>query len=92
MNASPRPLARNFRLITGQGNLRAFCDVQCGPWTIRGIRIIQQGGQRPYAALPQQQGKDGRWYPVIECGDKQLEAAIKAEALDFWASEVGATL
>jgi hypothetical protein len=90
MNAySLTPYAKSFRLITDQGNLRAFVDVQTGPFTIRGVRIIQQEGQRAYANLPQQQGKDGRWFPIVECADPELATAIKAEALRFWGEQVG---
>lgn len=90
MNASPRPLARNFRLITGQGNLRAFCDVQCGPFLISGVRIIQEADKKPWASLPQRQAPDGRWFPVVSCSDKALERAILDEALAYWKEEVGA--
>ncbi len=90
MNASPRPIARNCRIITNQGNLRAFCDVQAGPFLISGVRIIQQDGQRPYASLPQRQAPDGRWFPVLSCTDKTLERAILDEALSYWREEVGA--
>jgi DNA-binding cell septation regulator SpoVG len=86
------PCARRFTLVTGQGNLRGYVDVQVGLFLIRGCRVIQEGTKRAWASLPQQQAKDGRWYPILEVADKGLEERIKAEALRFWAEEVGATL
>lgn len=66
------------------GTLRALIDLQVGPFTIKGVRVVQQVGKKAWAALPQQQGQDGRWWPVVVCSDPELDRAIKDVALDAW--------
>ena len=68
------------------GNLKAYATVRAGPWTIHGIRVVQQPGQRPWVSLPQAEGKpdsSGKrtWWPVIECADKALKQAIETAVL-----------
>lgn len=66
-------------------NLKAFAAVQAGPWTVRGVRLIQQPGQRAYCALPQSQGADGRYWPVLQTSDSNIKDAISAAVLSKWA-------
>ncbi len=75
--------------IPNGGNLKAYAAVQVGLWTIHGVRIVQQPGQRPWVSLPQTEGKpDSRgkrtWWPVVECEDKALQRAIEAAVLKAW--------
>lgn len=63
--------------------------MRVGLWTVHGIRVIQQPGQRAWVSLPQAEGKPGpsgkkAWFPVIECSDKALERAIKDAVLKAW--------
>ena len=70
--------------VQGQGNLRAFATVAVDPWTVRGCRIIQQRGQRPYVALPQHRTMDGRYFPVLQTKDRNLKDQIQATVLRAW--------
>lgn len=70
------------------GNLRAFAKVQIGPFVLHGVRVIQQNSQRAYCALPQQQGQDGRWWPMLQCVDPGLEDLIKVAVLQAWGAIV----
>lgn len=69
------------------GNLRALIDVRVGPFTIKGVRVVQQDGQAAWVTLPQQQDKNGNWWPIIKCDDKELENSIKDLSLDAWKKE-----
>jgi|ERR671915_2654889 hypothetical protein len=75
--------------IPNGGNLKAYISVRVGPWTIHGIRVVQQPGQRAWVSLPQAEGKpdsSGKraWWPLIECADKTLKQAIAAAVLKAW--------
>lgn len=70
--------------IPGAGNLHAFATVRVGPWILHSIRIVQQPGQRAWISLPQQQGRDGRWWPVLQCDDGELDRRVKAAVLEAW--------
>lgn len=80
----PVAVSSIHRLPDG-GNLKGFATVQVGPWTVRGLRIIQQLGQRAYVALPQTQSPDGRYWPVLQTSDSTLKDAIQAAVLTAWA-------
>jgi DNA-binding cell septation regulator SpoVG len=68
------------------GNLRAFVDVGLGPSiVIRGFRVIQQAGQKPWVSPPQQEyaGADGKrhYSPIVELAGnlkREIEQAILA--------------
>jgi hypothetical protein len=46
--------------------------------------VIQQPGRRAWASVPQQQSRDGRWYPLIEVRNPDLLAAVRQAVLDAW--------
>jgi DNA-binding cell septation regulator SpoVG len=77
-----RPL--NVRLLGGGGNLRALADVEVGPLTIRGCRVVQQPHQRPFVQWPHSQGQDRRWWPVVQCSDRELTATMQRVVLAAW--------
>ena len=55
-----------FRLPDA-GNLLAFADVCCDDvLTIRGVRVLK-GKKGLFVSLPQEQGKDNKWYDQVVC-------------------------
>ena len=54
-------VVRLRRFDDDESKLKAFVDVAIGEFIIKGLRIIQ-GQKGLYLAMPQEQGKDGRWY------------------------------
>jgi hypothetical protein len=78
-------VVRELRRTSNAGNLIGFATVEVAPWTIRGCRIIQQPGQRPYVALPQETSADGRFFPVLTTHDKRLKKVLQAAVLAAWA-------
>lgn len=66
------------------GSVRAFARIKVGAFTISSVKVIQQDGQRPWVKLPDQQGKDGRWFPVVTCSSPTLESAISEAVLAAW--------
>ena len=49
------------RFENGDSKLKAFVDVAIGEFIVKGLRILQ-GQKGLYLAMPQDKGKDGRWY------------------------------
>ena len=82
-----RVTVREIRPLKGAGNLKAFAVVEIGPWIIRGFRVVQQPGQRPYVALPQVKARDGRYFPVIQTDDTNLKNQIQDAVLDTLSRE-----
>ena len=54
-------VVRLRRFDNDESKLKAFVDVAIGEFIIKGLRIIQ-GQKGLYLAMPQEKGKDGRWY------------------------------
>jgi hypothetical protein len=78
-----------MRRATNCGSVRPFCKLKVGAFTIHGVKVIRQDGQRPWIALPQHparvkaDGKGSGWYPVLEA-TPELMAKIRAVALEHW--------
>ena len=70
--------------INGEGNLRAFADINVGDIRIRSVRIIQEENKKPWVSLPQQQGANGSWYPIVKCENPSLLSEIKEKVLAEW--------
>ena len=77
-------LVKQIVRLPDGGNLKAFAVVEVGPWTIRGVRVIQQPGQKVYVALPQERTSDGRYFPILQSADTNLKDAIQAAVLLEW--------
>lgn len=66
------------------GSVRAYARIKVGAFAISGCKVIQQDGQRPWVKLPDQQSKDGRWFPIVSCSSPTLEGAISEAVLAAW--------
>ena len=50
----------------GEGSLKAFCDLQVSDlFVIKGLRIVN-GRKGVFVSMPRQQGKDTKWYDMVE--------------------------
>jgi len=67
--------------LAHHGSVRAYARVKVGAFTISGCKVIQQDGQRPWVKLPDQQSKDGKWFPIVTCSSPTLENAINETVL-----------
>lgn len=69
----------------GDGTLKGFCDVECdGVLLIKGIRIVQ-GKRELFVSMPRDQGKDGRFYDVVEfIGDAEERAKFTGAVLSTY--------
>lgn len=77
----------DVRPLTSSGNVRAFVSIRLHGLTIHGCKVVQQPGQRPWASLPSQQSKDGKWFAVVETDNHALKAAIQTKILEAWEAE-----
>jgi DNA-binding cell septation regulator SpoVG len=73
-----------IRPLEGAGNLTAFATVRLGAVVIHSCRVIQQPGQRPWVSLPQQQAKDGKYYPVVVIERRELLEQVRGATLEAW--------
>jgi len=57
-------VVRLHRFDSEDSKLKAFCDVAIGDFIVKGFRILN-GQKGLFLAMPQEQGKDGKWYNVF---------------------------
>lgn len=79
--------------VNGGGNLRAFVDIRLTDGTvIRGLRIVQQPGQKAWVSPPQRDWKDDegkrKWAPVVEF-PPGLKEAITTAVLNAFSKSGG---
>ena len=68
----------------GDGKLKGFADVSVGgAFIVKGFRIVQ-GKNGIFIGMPQQQGKDGRWYNVAYPVTKEMRQQISEIVLEAY--------
>jgi hypothetical protein len=78
-----------IRPVSDRGSLRAFVKLRLGALVIHGVGVVQQQGQKPWVALPQQPARQkaddsgSGWFPVVEA-TPELMAKIRAVVLHAW--------
>lgn len=74
-------VVRLHRFDSEDSKLKAFVDVAVGDFVIKGFRILE-GQKGLFLAMPQEQGKDGKWYnmfsPATEEAKQNLSDVVLA--------------
>ena len=69
------------------GNLKAFADVCCDDiLVIRGCRIVE-GKKGLFVSMPQEQGKDNKWYDQVVIKRADTYEAFARAVLSFYNGE-----
>ncbi len=51
--------------LDGSGSTKAFCDLSIlGSFVIKGLRVVE-GEKGLFVSMPQETGKDGKWYNTV---------------------------
>jgi hypothetical protein len=66
----------------GQSSVKAFVDIRLGGVTIKGAKIVQQDGQKPWLAMPAIK-TERAWLNVVELSKELRERATEI-ALEAW--------
>ena len=86
---------KQIKLTPKRGNLRGFADVELSlhGWQfllLRGVRIVQQDGQRAWVQMPHQRSTvDGNFYPIAKSLDPELFTSLKTVVLDAYQGTLG---
>ena len=71
------------RFDNQESKLKAFVDVAIGEFIVRGLRIVQ-GQKGLYLAMPQEKGKDGRWYNCFYAISPEARNALSEAVLSAY--------
>ena len=79
-------IERIYRLPEN-GSMKAFVDLVIdNVLLIKGIRIIQ-GQKGLFVSMPQEQGKDKRWYDSIRCLSPEFKKQLDDEVMAAYNAE-----
>jgi stage V sporulation protein G len=66
----------------GEGHLKAFVDVSIeGKMLIKGVRIVA-GNKGIFVSMPQERGKDGKWYEQVQFLDDGFKRQMTETILE----------
>lgn len=66
------------------GNLKAFADVSVNDaLVIKGVRIIE-GKKGMFVSMPQEQGKDNRWYDQVVCKSTEIYEGLTDTVIEHY--------
>ena len=79
-------VSRIHRLPNG-GSMKAFADVNINDSiVIRGLRVVE-GKNGLFVSMPQEQGKDKKWYDTIRCLTNEVRHQISSDVLQAYEEE-----
>jgi stage V sporulation protein G len=59
----------------GDSKLKAFVDITLAGFVIKGLRIVE-GKNGLFLGMPQEQGKDGKWYNCVQPVTKEAHQEL----------------
>lgn len=66
------------------GNLKAFADVSVNDaLVIKGVRVIE-GKKGVFVSMPQEQGKDNRWYDQVVCKSTEIYEGLTDVVIEHY--------
>ena len=67
--------------LSDNGPMKAFVDLSVNDvLVIKGLRVVQ-GQKGLFVSMPQEQGKDKRWYDTIRCISSEIRDRINEKVL-----------
>ena len=67
--------------LSDNGPMKAFVDLSINDvLVIKGLRVVQ-GQKGLFVSMPQEQGKDKRWYDTIRCLSSEIRDRINEKVL-----------
>ncbi len=79
-------VARIHRL-KDKGRIKAFVDLRVGEeLLLKGLRIVE-GKNGLFISMPQQKGKDNKWYDTVRCLSQDVRQLISENILEAYESQ-----
>lgn len=72
--------------LTGDGTLKAFCDISLfNAIIVKGLRVVE-GKKGLFVSMPREQGKDGKWYDTVSVMNNDIRGAVESTVLEAYAA------
>ena len=70
--------------LDGTGATKAFCDLSVlDSFVIKGLRVVE-GEKGLFVSMPQEAGKDGKWYNTVTTLNKEVKDEIEKLVLEAY--------
>ena len=70
--------------LDGSGSTKAFCDLSVlDSFVIKGLRIVE-GEKGLFVSMPQEAGKDGKWYNTVIPLNRDVKNEIERLVLEAY--------
>lgn len=74
-----------LRRLGGEGKAKAFVDLAVSGLVIKGFRVVD-GKRGLFVGMPQQAGKDGKWYETVSPQDDETRSRLQEVILEAYGS------
>ena len=84
---SNKPVIKVERIhrLEGDGATKAFCDLLIlDTFLVKGLRVVQ-GKDGLFLSMPQEQGRDGKWYDTFYPVSKEMRKGLQELVLESYA-------
>ncbi len=84
MNENLNFKVARLQKIANNSRLRAFADMNINDQLIiKGVRVVE-GPTGLFVAMPQEKGKNNKWYETVRCLSKEVRDSIAKEVLSVY--------
>ncbi len=87
MNSKPVVKVERIHALEGEGPTKAFCDLLIlDAFLVKGLRVVQ-GKDGLFVGMPQQQGRDGKWYDTFHPVSREMRKGLQELVLESYAEQ-----
>ena len=84
MNNKPVIKVERIHLLEGDSPTKAFCDLLIlDTFLVKGLRIVQ-GKESLFVSMPQQQGRDSKWYDTFFPISREMRKGLEELVLESY--------
>jgi stage V sporulation protein G len=88
MNGKPVVKVERVHCLNGDGAVKAFCDLLIlDTFVVKGLKVVQ-GKDDLFVGMPQDKGKDGKWYDTFFPVSKEMRKGLQELILEEYSEQV----
>jgi stage V sporulation protein G len=87
MNNKPIIKVERIHTLEGDGPTKAFCDLLIlDAFLVKGLRVVE-GKDGLFVGMPQQQGRDGKWYDTFHPVSREMRKGLQELVLENYSEK-----
>ncbi|MGB2600301.1 MAG: SpoVG family protein [Candidatus Omnitrophota bacterium] len=82
MEKKPILKVERIHRLEGDGPVKAFCDLLIlDAFLVKGLKVVE-GKNGLFVSMPQEQGRDGKWYDTFHPTSKEMRKGLEELVLE----------